>query len=340
MKLFIYEHITSGALINQPLPESLVREGNDMLLALIADFSQLTSIELIILRDTRLEAIAYIQNNLIHQYHIIDSDLSFQEHYNNAIDIADYILPIAPETDGTLSSIQQTILDKGKQLLGCHPESSALVSDKYHCYQILKKNKLLSPKTILASEWSLIGFPSPSGYIIKPRDGAGCIDTLLFTDQTKLSLWLGNQVTDLTRFLIQPYIVGTAISLSVLYSKQDCLVLAINKQHIDNSQPAIRFSGCTVNGIDESQFSPTQATILAKKIQDAIPKLWGFVGIDLILTDNGAWIVDINPRLTTSYIGLHHSLQLNPAQLLLTMMNTTLSDLPKITQRHPIEVLV
>jgi len=340
MKLFIYEHITSGALINQPLPESLVREGNDILLALIADFSQLTSIELIILRDARLEAITHIQNNLIHQYHIIESDLSFQKHYNNAIDIADYILPIAPETDGTLSSIQQTIRDKGKQLLGCHPESSALVSDKYHCYQILKKNKLLSPNTILASEWSLIEFHSPSGYIIKPRDGAGCIDTLFFTDQSEVSLWLENNRTDLTRLIIQPYIVGIAISLSVLYSKQDGLVLAINKQHIDNEEHVIHFSGCTINGIDESQFSLSQAMILVKKIQAAIPNLWGFVGIDLILADNEAWIIDINPRLTTSYIGLHRSLQLNPSQLLFTMMNTTLADLPKITQRHPIEILV
>jgi len=337
MKLFIYEHITSGALINQVLPASLEREGDMMLHAIISDFIEIKDIEIVILRDARISELTINHANL--HCHSVDNTLTFQKHYQHAIQTSDYVLPIAPETDSALLQVQQSVLAESKRLLGCLPMATMIATDKYRCYQTLSKAKLSTPKTILASEWSLYNFDSQSGYIIKPRDGAGCEETYYFNDPKALTDWLNIQAGKLEQFIIQPYIVGTSISLSLLCSKQDVAVLAINQQHVTRHGNRFKFEGCTVNGVSHTSFSIEQATLLAKTVDDAIAGLQGFVGIDLILQqDNNAMIVDINPRLTTSYIGLHQSLGSNPAELLLSMINS--GELPAITHRQPIEILL
>ena len=340
MKVFIYEHITSGALIEESLPASLAREGNEMLLAIIDDLIQLPGIELLIVRDTRLNTVASIESNTLHQCQLIDSQHSFHQHYNKAIDDADFILAIAPETDGVLHAIQKTIIDKNKQSLGSHPSAIQISSDKLLCYQILTANKLLSPKTVLASNWLLNKYPSSSGYIVKPRNGAGCIDTHFFPDEPSLSTWLEVQSGDLDKNIIQPYIVGESISLSIFYSKGDHLVLAINQQHIEVKQQTVHFNGCTVNGVSTEKFNLEQANIIARNVLHPISGLWGFVGIDLIINEGKVYIVDINPRLTSTYIGLHQSLSFNPAQLLLPMINSTKLTMPILSRQHTVEVRI
>ena len=47
---------------------------------------------------------------------------------------------------------------------------------------------------------------------------------------------------------------------------------------------------------------------LAQGIVAAIPGLGGYFGVDLILTGDGPSVVDVNPRLTTSYAGLRAGL--------------------------------
>ena len=40
--------------------------------------------------------------------------------------------------------------------------------------------------------------------------------------------------------------------------------------------------------------------------------------VDFILSENGPYVVDINPRITTSYIGLHEALGETPATFILS----------------------
>lgn len=340
MKLFIYEHITSGALINEPLPASLAREGNDMLIAIVQDLAQLSNIELIILRDVRLEPLTNMINSTQIYCSTIDNKSSFQEHYRTALNDADMVLPIAPETDEVLSNIQQQVLDNNKQLLGCQPSATQLTSDKYQCFQQLESFGLASPNTIKANEWPEKLFNSPSGFIIKPIDGAGCINTLFLENKHKLETWLASHAHELNQYLIQSYITGPSLSLSLLSDHSNSLVLAINQQHIFHENGKLSFHGCTVNDSENSDFSLLHASNLANKIHPAIPGLWGFIGIDFILHNGTPYIVDINPRLTTSYIGLRQSLNINPAKLLLMMMKQSVMTLPELTVRQPIEVRV
>jgi predicted ATP-grasp superfamily ATP-dependent carboligase len=57
-----------------------------------------------------------------------------------------------------------------------------------------------------------------------------------------------------------------------------------------------------------------QALELACAAVSLVPGLKGYVGVDLVLTDNGVQLIEINPRLTTSYIGLRQVVRTNLAQ--------------------------
>jgi hypothetical protein len=44
---------------------------------------------------------------------------------------------------------------------------------------------------------------------------------------------------------------------------------------------------------------------VARAAIDVVPGLLGYVGVDVLLGDDGQdWVIEINPRLTTSYVGL------------------------------------
>ena len=64
-----------------------------------------------------------------------------------------------------------------------------------------------------------------------------------------------------------------------------------------------------------------RAVRLAQQAVQCIPGLRGYVGVDLVLgkMEDGSedWAIEINPRLTTSYIGLRQSCRQNLAELML-----------------------
>ncbi len=63
---------------------------------------------------------------------------------------------------------------------------------------------------------------------------------------------------------------------------------------------------------------------LAQRVAEALPGLWGYVGVDFILSDAGAMVLEVNPRLTTSYVGRRKSIGANPAAWVLGLLDQTL----------------
>jgi predicted ATP-grasp superfamily ATP-dependent carboligase len=68
--------------------------------------------------------------------------------------------------------------------------------------------------------------------------------------------------------------------------------------------------------------------LLAHQIGISMPNLFGYMGVDVQIQQNQGKthyaILDINPRLTTSYVGLHQAMQVNPASCLLSLANQEL----------------
>jgi predicted ATP-grasp superfamily ATP-dependent carboligase len=65
----------------------------------------------------------------------------------------------------------------------------------------------------------------------------------------------------------------------------------------------------------------------------SIPGLRGYVGVDLVLTNAGPVLIEVNPRLTTAYLGVRASINENVAALALAACDGTLPAPPVLRRR-------
>src|SRR5439155_20066372 len=54
-----------------------------------------------------------------------------------------------------------------------------------------------------------------------------------------------------------------------------------------------------------------RAQRLALRAVKAVPGLFGYVGVDLVMGQRRGYVIEINPRLTTSYVGLRRLARMN-----------------------------
>jgi tyramine---L-glutamate ligase len=59
---------------------------------------------------------------------------------------------------------------------------------------------------------------------------------------------------------------------------------------------------------------------LVDNVAHALPELWGYVGIDLIETPEQRFVLEINSRLTTSFVGINAALGINVAENILQLL--------------------
>ena len=321
MKLFVYEHITSGALAGQALPNSLAQEGDSMLAAILQDLAEQPQLDLLILRDSRLDNITALPLTAAFEVLWVQHSKQFEKQWEKALQQADNTFVIAPETDNQLTNIQHNIIDRSNTYLGSSQEATLLSSNKLRCSQHLLAHDIATVKTQTVSQWQTECIDIADGIVIKPIDGAGCIDTMLFQTTDEAADYLQKMSPDqLSSLIVQPYIKGSAASLSLFISDNTVNLLSINRQQIKQQKSQLIFYGCDVNAISASELSQRDAQKIADEIYKVLPGLWGFVGIDLVLTPSGPIVIEINPRLTTSYIGLKSVVSFNPTDLLIKYM--------------------
>lgn len=312
MRVFVYEHVTGGGFAGEALPASLASEGELMLRALLDDLRDVPGTEVLLLRDARLPPLDPSMQAL-RPHSPQEADALFRR----SCLAADAVWPIAPETGGTLERLSSQALDCGRVLLGCRPEAV----------------RIAASKTMTARALARAGVPVAPAYndaaqlpahivevVIKPDDGAGCLDTRLHDRASALEWWRRN---DHRNHVLQPYLRGEALSLSLLCDGRSVHLLTCNRQHIAIEEGVFHFKGVSVNAVrgDRERYAR-----LGRHIAAAIPGLWGYVGVDLIETEQGAVVLEVNPRLTTSYVGLRRALACNPARLVLALLEPVSMD--------------
>jgi predicted ATP-grasp superfamily ATP-dependent carboligase len=310
MHVFLYEWITGGGLVDESgrLPSSLLAEGSAMISALAADFLKSEGCEVTVLRDLRLTELPLPRCNVID----IHSAPHGAEEFDRAVVAADWTLVVAPEFDGILRQRVAQVRAVGGRSLNASYEFIALASDKHET----------------AARWQDAGVPVPPGRLIaaddpklpadfqypavlKPIDGAGSQHTLLVhghTDEPPPYPWQRR---------LEEYRPGRAASVAFICGEamRQSLPPCWQNQSTDG-----RFTYRGGSLVREPVLAE-RATSLALRALDALPPALGYVGVDLVLGDapdgSDDVAIEVNPRLTTSYVGLRAVMKQNLAQAML-----------------------
>jgi predicted ATP-grasp superfamily ATP-dependent carboligase len=300
LRLLIVEFVTGGGFAGGMLPESLAAEGEMMLQAVLHDLHGTAGLGVLVARDARLSRPpAWCE--------VIDVEDAPWARWAAAADAVDAVLPIAPETDGLLERLNGLVVARGRRLLGCDPAAVHVAASKTRTAAALQRAGI----EVIPTSSDANRLPaSAHGWVVKPDEGAGSEHTYHLRDAAAVRARM--ESTEIAAPVVQPFVPGEAISLSLLCAPGRVRLLACNRQLQTRAGDALRQSGVVVNGAIEHAAT---AEPLAERLSAALPGLLGYVGVDLIVGASGPVVLEVNPRLTTAYAGLSASIGCNAFEL-------------------------
>jgi predicted ATP-grasp superfamily ATP-dependent carboligase len=210
---------------------------------------------------------------------------------------ADFTVLIAPEASGILASVTREFEHVGARLLGSTADAVELAADKARLAARLQALSIDTPPTRIIVPGD--GLPADACYpaVIKPLDGAGSIDTFYLADAASLPA----PARAMPAALLQPFVPGTPTSASFLVDQNGRpWLVGVGMQRMAICDGRFEYRGGTV---------PVSCPHAVGQIQpavEAVVGLRGFVGVDFIwdAARRHATVLEINPRPTTSYVGL------------------------------------
>ncbi len=271
MRVFVYEYLTARGLVADPV----YHEGRAMRDAVAADFAALPGCEVVTLDGLAADA----------EPAAVCSRAA----------AADWALVIAPETDGILAARCRWVIEAGGRLLGPDLAAVELTSDKLALADHWRAHGVPTPATTDRAPTACEAFP----VVWKPRDGCGSAATFLLRDRFEMAQALAAGEYG-GPMILQEFVPGLAASVAVLCGPAGNVPMLPAAQRLSDDG-RFRYRG------GELPLTPelaVRAVALAGRAVGCVPGLLGYVGVDLILGDGRDVAVEINPRLTTSYVGL------------------------------------
>jgi hypothetical protein len=328
LKIIVYEHVSGGGYAEQPLQSEILVEGFGMLRAVVRDL-KIAGHEVTVLLDARISRLNLPLN--VDCTVPIAAKNETKKFLPKIAQSKDASYVIAPETAQTLQSIVHLMEQTGKNSLNSQSETIQKVADKTILYTTLAKNHLPTPETLLLNiDDSLkenkkviknrLNYPT----VFKPTDGTSCRGLSIVKNEAQIAKALKQITTESStkHFIVQEFISGQAASVSLLVLGSKALALSLNKQNIIFATPE-QVSTYEGGVVPFEHHLKLKAFTAAKKAVECFPGLRGYVGVDLILSEDKPVVVDVNPRLTTSYIGLSKTANFNVAQ---AIVDTALQD--------------
>jgi predicted ATP-grasp superfamily ATP-dependent carboligase len=315
VKIFVYEHMNGGALAGIADGSSLRSEGRAMLAAVLADLQSCPGAETLALLDGAQIGVG----RAVHVSNAVQAVAAFRALAREA----DRTLVIAPELGGILEARCQWVEEEGGLLLGPSSAAVGLTTDKLTLASHLSCRGIPTPATSLVDGQTACPFPFP--VVVKPRDGAGSVATTLIESpemwrrrekSAQQDGWSGDRI-------VQPFASGMSASVAVLVGERGLFALAPTSQHLSDDGRFHYRGGAAPLPAAEAH----RASELARRAVAAVPGLKGYVGVDLVLgadeDGRGDSVIEINPRLTTSYIGLRELARFNLAVAILAACEGT-----------------
>jgi predicted ATP-grasp superfamily ATP-dependent carboligase len=312
MRILVHEFASGGGFAGRPVPASLGREGAAMRAALVADLAAIGQHRIVTTVDPRfpLKAPPGVE--------VVTLPPRSAELLDGLIASADAVWLVAPETNDCLERLAAKAEQEGRALLGPGAAAIRRASDKAGLPRRLARRGVPHPKTRVLRQgvdWKMaareVGYP----VIVKPARGAGCGGVCLARDARELhhAVVIARRADGRGALLLQRYVPGVAVSVSLLADGRRAVALTVNAQSVRASRPFAYRGGTTP--FDHPLAG--RAVEVALRTCQALPGLRGYVGVDLVLTESEAVVIEVNPRLTTSYLGVRSALEGNVAALAL-----------------------
>jgi tyramine---L-glutamate ligase len=300
-RVFVYEYLSGGGLVGDAaLADELMPQGVAMRDAMVEDLLQCDDCEVTV---AAAAAAPPAPGGRPVQPRPGESALDFVARQSCEHDL---VWAVAPESDGVLWQLAAIVAPSC--WLGCEREAIAVASSKHATVVHCAAHGVATPLA-----W--LGDAAVRRWVVKPDDGAGAADTRVHDRHDaacrdrdgRAGAWL------------EPWVEGDALSVSMLCDRGLADVLSVNCQQIVlDGAGAVHFAGVQIGAVAAHDVRHAALQQLAARVARAMPGLHGYVGIDVVWhAERGPVLIEVNPRLTSAYVGLSRKLGHNVAQRLL-----------------------
>lgn len=334
-RILIFEFVCGGGCYAFPAFGSpagpLFDEGRQMLQALLDEFKEFAELaeraeltdrsdwEAIVPLDSRVSVPAlhcgHAQSRII--THADDLTKLIHQSWNSS----DRMLFVAPEIEDSLHHFVDSFTGHSNLLISPNRQVVELCSDKWTTFQWLRTNQIPTPETFICDSITTaeeVKCFRNRPVVIKPRLGAGSLDvTQQESAASAVAQWqLEPPAIEPNNYLIQQFAPGISASIAMVRSDQG-----------DHFYPAMRhqlepgtFQIKSFERLADDDFHD-RATRLVELVAKSLPPFRGYLGVDLVLgpaTDGTEdFVIEVNPRLTTSFCTARRLTDFNLFQILL-----------------------
>lgn len=326
MRVFIAEFVCGGGVSEKnvdEIPGGLRREGHAMLSALVEDASRVADI--VVPVDPRL-APAFDGVSNVTPFRIDPLQPLWPQWIKAAAD-CDAAIVVAPESNGILAKGVAMLRAGGLNVIAGSGDFLRVASDKVQTARVLHAASVNHPDFIAVGERKFVTkMKKFDQFVVKPRDGCGTQQVQRFD-----SFDTAMERLDET-MILQHWCPGRAVSVSLIATGNRHFFLPAVAQELHNDSCEYQ-GGCGPLCDDDQR----RAMALASRVIEAMPPTAkGFIGFDLLLGERPSEdvVIEVNPRLTTSYVGLRRMTNANLAARILDVEHEPIACQVGVGQVH------
>lgn len=310
MRVLLFEYLTGGGMLGAAggALEALAAEGRAMVAALAADLVA-AEVELVLLWDRRLPRVDGLPAEVFQD---VASAGELGDRFDAGTAECDWTLVIAPETGGLLAQWTDRVRRVGGRLLGSCAATIELATDKHSTATTLRRGGVTTPRGMVLDDGAPMPVEFPYPAVLKPLDGAGSQETFLIHGPDDIPPRRAGR-----SWRFEAFCPGQPASVAVLCGPQGIFPLSPCWQRLSADGRFTYLGGSYPLPANLAR----RATRLARRAVNVLPGPLGYVGVDLVLGDTPAEdvVIEINPRLTTSYVGLRRATPANLAAAMLAV---------------------
>lgn len=315
-KILVFEWLVGGGLLVEGAPldrdRSLLQQGAAMRRAISEDFLA-AGCDVLLPTDRRCAGLSRRG-----QEALVQSGAELPDLLRHLGSQADYLFLIAPESAGRLQQVLEWVEPHQDRLLSPGLEWVRLFSDKQASCDWLDKGGVPVPAGRLwigsRDAWPPSGIDLPA--VLKPNDGCGGEDLQVIGRS-----WAEAKLPMERSWRVECLVSGEPVSLLAIAGGGQRLLLQPTRQRFALGQLGDYVGGEMIS--DPESVAAIRAVV--DQALQAMQGIRGMIGFDLVLErpqegfKSKVTMIEVNPRLTSSYLGLREYYAGNLAECLLSL---------------------